>query len=257
VDHILIYLLLTGVLALLQLREAYATLRTGEKPTRIDWSFAFLEFIWLPVSIAVLYFGTLNQFEAMVPVAYIVLSLYGWLLGYLYYRDVDITEYQVIEIPSLYLVFTLAYCSGLAIYSFLVFYYSLPQRNEIPIQTWFAQHWIIIAAIAAIILLLKLAAARFRKYSLNILNTDIMSAINRDAICTQHLGTVTAIELDDDLSAEYEKDVFAYYVSGEKSDGLLIAKFVTDENDDEHIVEGLIQFADDSIIELEKKTFRA
>ncbi len=256
-DNILIYLILTGVLSLLQCRESFETLRTGEKPTNIDWSFAFLEFIWLPISIAVLYYGSLTRFETMVPVGYIVLSLYGWLLGYLYYKDVDITEHRVILIPTPYLAFSLVYCACFSIYACWVFYDSLPQRNEVPIQIWFARHWIVIAAIAAIVLLLKLATTRFRKYSLNILDTAITDAINRDAICVEHLGTVTAVELDGDITAEYEKDVFAYYVTGEKSEGLLIARFITDENDDEHIVEGLIQFEDDSIVELENKTFRA
>ena len=85
------------------------------------------------------------------------------------------------------------------------------------------------------------------------LNDDVQTAITKHETCFDVFGVVKHIELDQEVTDEYEMDdVFAYFVTGEKNSGLLVAEIKTNLLDDEEIVQGFIELADGEVIEIDE-----
>ena len=153
-DNVLAFLVLTAALSMLQVWECYRAISFGAVPSSIDWSFAFIEFAWVIVSIAIVYYGNLSRYELLVPAAYLLLSLYGWIVGYWYVKETDILANKIIYIPQPYLWFSLIFGCFLTLLTIFVFTDSYLYRNDLSIQSYILTNKVALIWIFAIVCLL-------------------------------------------------------------------------------------------------------
>ncbi|MFW2177081.1 MULTISPECIES: hypothetical protein [unclassified Moraxella] len=84
----------------------------GKMPDSSLFHFSsMLETVWSIVSIAVLYFADFSPLFKVVPVAYILYSLFGWLYGFYLLKDtdIDIDDIENIQMPSKYMDYSLSF----------------------------------------------------------------------------------------------------------------------------------------------------
>jgi hypothetical protein len=255
-DDILVYLLLTSALSILQFREVYKIFQAGEKPFEIDWAFSFLEFIWFIVSIAILFNDTLTFNEALIPVFYIVYNIFGWHVSYSFYKDVNVLNLVTYVVPGNYIKISLIYCILFFIFTIFVFSQSFPLRNEVPILTYLKSNWTVAFWFIIIVLYIKAAFSSFISSLISVFEKQAQEAINNNDICISYFGEIETIEQNDDITAKYANNIFAYNIKGTRASGLLIAEFLSKDSDTEIITDGFIETDDGSIIELEKITLK-
>jgi len=256
-DDILAYIFLTLGLIVLQIRDNIVLYRTGDKPAEIDWAFNLLEFLWVFASIAVLFNETLTTRESIISIAYISYNIIGWMIGFYLYKDVDVSEISVFAIPEKYIEFCLAFCVLFFIYATFTAIHTFPFRTETSVENYFLSNPSTIFWIVAIMLLLKSFWTRFFKFSNDTFQSQVNAAIGANNICNEYFGKILKIELDEEETAEYEKNIFAYHVTGEENYGLLIAEFFSEDQDTEVITDGIIECPDGTSIELESLSLHA
>jgi len=256
-DNILAYIVLTAALSSLQVWDNYRLIFAGENPVSIDWSFSFIEFSWVFVSIAVIYYGTLGRYEILVPVAFVLYNVYGWIVGYWYVKETDVLESKILYVPDLYLWFSLAYSCCLAIFSVFVFANGYSYRSEVPIQTFFLANKMTLLWVVVLALILIVIIHRFKKTAGNILNDQVKIAIQKNDQCSDYFGRILSVSENREVTMKLENDVFGFFVRGSRSRGFLVAKINTINSEEEFICSGYISTEDGSIIELEEQILEA
>ena len=256
-DNVLLYIFFTAALALQQVWDNYRILGTGGTPVHTDWAFSLLEFCWVFASILVLYHAQLNVYELLIPVAYLLYNVYGWIIGYCYMRGRDVRRIQVIRIPPIYLWFSLFFSLSLFVYSAGVLYSSYPSRNAVPIHVYLSNF---IPAIVSIVLTGVIARSIFiRIYRLaeKSYEGQVLEAISENGQCAEFFGEISKIIEHKKITNNLGADEFAYFVIGSKNRGLVVAEFVTTSAEEEKLVNGFISTDEGEIIELEENSFRA
>ncbi len=113
IDWQSVYLIGTFCMALLISCEAISLKKhQGQIPnTLIFQIISFLEIAWLVASGVVLYYGDFNQLVKVVPVAYILYSMFGWFYGSYLLKDqvFDAKSIEDIKMPVRYADYSMSF----------------------------------------------------------------------------------------------------------------------------------------------------
>lgn len=249
-DNVLAFLVLTAALSMLQVWECYRAISFGAVPSSIDWSFAFIEFAWVIVSIAIIYYGNLSRYELLVPAAYLLLSLYGWIVGYWYVKETDILANKIIYIPQPYLWFSLIFGCFLTLLTIFVFTDSYLYRNDLSIQSYILTNKVALIWIFAIVVILKSVIDRLKKFVTDTVDQLVKNAIENNVQCREYFGNVLSIKKNSEISVQLEMDAYGYHVRGSKSRGFLVGKFIPLNSEEELLSSGYIATEDGLFIDL-------
>lgn len=256
-DNILAYLALTAALSTMQIWDNYRIIFSGGNAISIDWSFSFIEFFWVFVSIAVIYYGSLNVYELMVPVAFLLYNIYGWVIGYWYVNGIEVLESKVLFIPEVYLWFSFAYSILFSGFIVFVLSQSYSSRSEVIFQEYLLDNKITMFWLIVVVLLVKAAVHRFKSVAINEFNDQVIDAIQSNEQCSDFFGKILSISINNEVTAKLDDDVFGYFVRGSKSRGLLVARIISISSEKEFIDGGYISTEYGEIIELKEQAIEA
>ena len=256
-DNLLAYLVLTAALSTLQIWENYRLLFSGGNSVSIDWSFSLIEFSWVFVSIAVIYYGDLNVYELLVPVAFLLYNIYGWIVGYWHINETEVLESKVIYIPETYLWFSLVFSVLLSSFTVFVITQVYLSRSEMLFQEYLLDNKIAIFWIIIIALLLKSVSQRFKSFANNEFNQQVINAIQNNEQCASYFGKILSVSVNNEITSRLDDNEFGFFVRGEKSRGFLVAGITTISSEEEFVYGGFISTENGEIIELTEQAVEA
>ncbi|MFZ1390894.1 MAG: hypothetical protein WAS23_04805 [Dokdonella sp.] len=124
---------------------------------------------------------------------------------------------------------------------------SLPHR-DVP-RRRSATSWIIGGVVALFVLLVVGAAGGFVWYGIGLFNDQAGAAIRADPGVVDAVGAISEIHLDFSATGEAPgSEEFAYRITGERAQGLLVGRFVTVDADTEELREGSLTLDDGRVI---------
>lgn len=250
-DSIIVYLALSSAIGFIQLYETYKF--TQADSVKINWAMGLIESAWFFVSCYFLWAFPLSFLEQLVAIIYIAtmvsssITLSGW-----FNRDPENTKNGFV-VPLWYIPFSFVFEVVFIGLSVSAMFYHKVGSNALSFSEYLSAHFTFISLFFFGILLIGFLFWLFSYKGLQWLKDDVSVAISTHEICNDVFGVVKHIELDQEVTDEYEEeDVFAYFVTGEKSSGLLVAEIITNMNSDEEIIQGYIELDDGEIIEIDE-----
>jgi len=256
-DNILAFIALTSAISILQVWENYRIYFGGDETINPDWSFMFIELFWFFVCVAVLIYGNLERYELLVPIAFILYNLYGWIAGYWSMKEAEVMERKIIFIPNFYLIFALVYCVLIFVLCVVVFFDSFGHRSEQSILSYIMGNKLAILWIVSAFIVIYIVTHKFKKYAKRTLNTQQQEAIQSNKQCSDIFGKIISISEISDVTSQLENDQYGIYVRGTKSNGFLIANIITLNSDKEFLCGGYITTDEGEIIELQSLALEA
>ena len=250
-DSVIVYLALSGAVGLIQFYGTYEIHRY--EAVKINWAMGLIESVWFIVSCYMLWKTNLTVLEKSVAIIYIAnmvsstITLSGW-----FNRDPENTQGGFI-IPAwhIYLSFVVEFIFvTLSVWALLN--HEL-QDNALSTTDYIETNILTITLFVLAILFIGSLFWVFYRKGQKWLNDDVQTAISKHEICFDVFGVVKHIELDQEATDVYEMDdVFAYFVTGEKGTGLLVAEIKTNLLDEEEIIQGFIELTDGEVIEIDE-----
>lgn len=120
-----VYLVGTLIIALLIAYESIVLKRNfGKLPQSTLFSISsILETVWLLVSVAAVYYGKFSPIAKVVPIAYILYSIFGWLYGFYLLKDqaADIKDVDEMSMPIKYMDYSLSFSLVITLTSLAIF----------------------------------------------------------------------------------------------------------------------------------------
>ena len=256
-DSVIVYLALSGAFGLFQFYETFKLYRHDE--VKINWTMGLIETVWFIVSCIVLWKLDLTLLEQSVVIIFIAsmvsstITLSGW-----FNRAPENTQ-GGFKIPVWYIYLSFVFEFVFVTLSMWALLNHELQENALSTTDYIKTNILTITLFILGILFLGSLFWVFYKKGLQWLNDDVKRAITKHETCFDVFGVVKHIELDQEVTDEYETDdVFAYFVTGENTSGLLVAEIKTNLFDEEEIVQGFIELLDGEVIEIhepERKEF--
>lgn len=108
-----VYLLGTLIVAMLIAYESIVLKKNfGKLPQSTLFSISsILETVWLLVSVAAVYYGHFSPIAKVVPIAYLIYSVFGWIYGFYLLKDqaTDIKDVDEMSMPVKYMDYSLSF----------------------------------------------------------------------------------------------------------------------------------------------------
>lgn len=250
-DSVIVYLALSGAVGLIQFYGTYEIHRY--ETVKINWAMGLIELVWFTASCYMLWKMNLTVLEKSVAIVFIAnmvsstITLSGW-----FNRDPENTK-DSFKIPTWYIYLSFVFEFVFVTLSMWALLNHELQEDALSTRDYIKTNLLTISLFILGILFVGTLFWLFYKKGLQWLKDDVRDAITKHATCFSVFGTVKHIELDEEVTDEYEMDdVFAYFVTGEKTSGFLVAEIKTNLLDEEEIVQGFIELADGEVIEIDE-----
>ncbi|MCK4865145.1 MAG: hypothetical protein KAT06_06920 [Gammaproteobacteria bacterium] len=250
-DSVIVYLALSGAVGLIQFYGTYKIHRY--ETVKINWAMGLVETVWFVVSCYVLWKMNFTVLEKSVAIVFIAnmmsstITLSGW-----FNRDPENAQ-GGFKIPVWYIYLSFVFEFVFVSLSMWALLNHELQENVLSTMDYIKTNIITIILFILGILFIGSLFWAFYKKGQQWLNDDVQAAITKHETCFDVFGIVKHIELDQEVTDEYEMDdVFAYFVTGEKTSGLLVAEIKTNLLDKEEIVQGFIELSDGEVIEIDE-----
>lgn len=128
-DYILnwqaVFLVGTLIVALLIAYESIVLKKNlGRLPQSTLFSISsILETVWLLVSVAAVYYGHFSPIVKVVPIAYIIYSIFGWIYGFYLLKDqaTEIKDVDNMSMPIKYMDYSLSFSLVITLTSLAIF----------------------------------------------------------------------------------------------------------------------------------------
>lgn len=250
-DSVIIYLALSGAVGLIQF---YGTFKIhNHDSVKIDWAMGLIEVVWFIASCYMLWRVNLTALEKLVAIVFIAnmasstITLSGW-----FNRNPENTQDGFV-IPVWYIYLSFVFEFVFVTLSMWALLNHELQENALSTKDYLLTNSLTITLFILGMFFVGLLFWLFYKKGQQWLKDDVHQAITKHAACFEVFGNVEQIELDEDVTGEYENDdVFAYFVTGKNKSGLLVAEIKTNLYGDEEIIQGFIELSDGEIIELDE-----
>lgn len=250
-DSVIVYLALSGAVGLIQFYGTYEIHRY--EAVKINWTMGLIESVWFIVSCYMLWKINLTVLEKSVAIVFIAslvsssITLSGW-----FNRDPENTQGGFI-IPTWYIYLSFVFEFVFATLSMWALLNHELQENALSTTDYIKTNILTITLFILGILFIGSLFWIFYKKGQQWLNDDVQTAISKHETCFDIFGVVKHIKLDQETTDEYEMDdIFAYFVTGEKDSGLLVAEIKTNLLDEEEIIQGFIELTDGEVIEIDE-----
>ncbi len=250
-DNVVAYLLLTTLIALLQIPENYFAFIAKHKAQPIGLTFTVLEFLWVFVSIVFLIISEATALEASVAVFYIVINMVGWVLGHFLYKPAGVKPMDLSVIPDSFFIGAMFVCAMLFGFGCYVLFQSFPTRRDTPITEFLLSNIAIIVWVPTGFIILRSIFVTLGQRFLTRIDQEIIDAIQDNQTCSDFFGEVLSVELNTELTEDNEDEsVYAFYVTGNKRSATLVAHFATVMRTKHKILFGTITTAHGDTIEI-------
>jgi hypothetical protein len=253
-DEVATYLVFSAAIGLMQVWDNYKLYIQAGESLRFDWAFSFIEFVWVFVSVAVLVAIDMSNRGKVVPVVYISFNVLFWLYSVRLYSESERSGDNEITVPlwsfQAGMVFGIGFC---ILCSAILFMQYADHPGLTFINIYVLRDALI--AIFAVLILIAIGIKLFKSYSVRLFEKQILEAIQSTPECGKHLGKISRIVMDSELTAAYEGKVFAYLVYGDKNKGTVLALFESYGPDAEKLVHGFLELESGEVVELGEPAF--
>lgn len=250
-DIVIIYLALSGAVGLIQFYGTFQIYRYDS--VKIDWAMGLIEIVWFFASCYMLWKVNLTVLEKSVAIVFIAnmvsstITMTGW-----FNRNPENTQ-DGFAIPVWYIYLSFVFEFVFVTLSMWALLNHEVKANALSTTDYIKTNILTISLFILGILLIGSLFWLLYKKGMQWLKDDVHKAITKHATCFEIFGSVKNIELDQEETDEYEMDdVFAYFVTGEKVSGLLVAEIKTNIYDEEEIIQGYIELTDGEIIKIDE-----
>ncbi len=250
-DNVIVYLALSGAFGLFQFYETFKLYRHDE--VKINWTMGLIETVWFIVSCIVLWKLDLTLLEQSVVIVFIASMVSGTITLSDWFNRAPENTQGGFKIPAWYIYLSFVFEFVFVTLSMWALLNHKLSADALSTTDYIQTNLFTISLFIFGIFFTGIVFWLFYKKGLQWLKEDVRQAITKHSICFEVFGVVTHIELDEEITDEYEMDdVFAYFVTGEKASGLLVAEIKTNLLDEEEIVQGFIELSDGEVIEIDE-----